>query len=276
MSADLKLRVLSALVLAPVVLGAVWLGGPSFLLMLSCAVILMAYEWARLTCGPDWHVDAVILAGTALAAILAVFWRPATVDITAGLFLAGAVIAAGSVLSACLGWLRGRELRWRLLGVPYISLGPAALVWLRGLDDVGLMLIIWLLIVIWSMDTGAYFAGRTIGGPKLAPKASPNKTWAGLLGGMVCAGVAGGIMAAAGSFGLPALPLAVISALIGAWSQVGDIAESMVKRHFGVKDMSNLIPGHGGILDRVDGLLFAAPAMLLVFLLSMFAGLASV
>ncbi len=255
MSPDLKLRVLSALVLAPIVLGAVWLGGLPFQIMLGIAVVLAAYEWAHLTCGPEWYLNAVLIAGTALAAMLA--------TVTDNLNSLGWIILAGTALSGGLGWIRGQELRWRLLGVPYISLGPTAMVWLRDQDGVGLTLIVWLLLVIWAMDIGAYFAGRAIGGPKLAPRASPNKTWAGLIGGMVSAGVVGGAVALAGSLG-PAWMLAVLAALVGAWSQAGDIAESMVKRHFGVKDMSNLIPGHGGILDRVDGLLFAAPAMILV------------
>ena len=255
MSPDLKLRVLSALVLAPIVLGAAWFGGLPFQLMTALVIVLMAYEWTRLTCGPVWHIEAIIMAGTALAAMLA--------TVTDNLNLPGWIILAGMAVSGGLGWVRGQELRWRLLGVPYISLGPVALVWLRDQDGVGLTLIVWLLLVIWAMDIGAYFAGRAIGGPKLAPRASPNKTWAGLIGGMVSAGVMGSAVALVSGLG-PVWMLAVLAALVGAWSQAGDIAESMVKRHFGVKDMSNLIPGHGGILDRVDGLLFAAPAMVLV------------
>ena len=249
---DLIPRVLSALVLAPIVLGAAWFGGLPFQLMMALVIVLMAYEWTRLTCGPVWHIEAIIMAGTALAAMLA--------TVTDNLNLLGWIILAGMAVSGGLGWVRGQELRWRLLGVPYISLGPVALVWLRDQDGVGLTLIVWLLLVIWAMDIGAYFAGRAIGGPKLAPRASPNKTWAGLIGGMVCAGVVGGAVASATSLG-PVWVLAELAVAVGVWSQVGDIAESMVKRHFGVKDMSNLIPGQGGILDRVDGLLFAAPAM---------------
>lgn len=256
---DLKIRALSALVLAPIVLGAVWLGDLPFLLMIAVAIILMACEWARLTCAPNWYIEGCILAVSGLAAAQLIVQSGETSGVLQ-ISLVCVTILAGMSLIGFMGWVRGEQLRWRLLGVPYISLGPASLVWLREQENVGLTLILWLLLVIWAMDIGAYFAGRAIGGPKLAPRVSPNKTWAGLIGGMTSAAIVGGAVASVSGF-RPVLLLAVVSALLGAWSQAGDIAESYVKRHFGVKDMSNLIPGHGGILDRLDGLLFAAPAM---------------
>lgn len=256
---DLKIRALSALVLAPIVLGAVWLGDLPFLLMIAVAIILMACEWARLTCAPNWYTEGCILAVSGVAAAQLIVQSGETSGVLQ-ISLVCVTILAGMSLIGFMGWVRGEQLRWRLLGVPYISLGPASLVWLRGQENVGLTLILWLLLVIWAMDIGAYFAGRAIGGPKLAPRVSPNKTWAGLIGGMTSAAIVGGAVASVSGF-QPVLLLAVVSALLGAWSQAGDIAESYVKRHFGVKDMSNLIPGHGGILDRLDGLLFAAPAM---------------
>ena len=262
-SSDLKPRILSALVLAPIVLGAVWLGGLPFQIMLVIVVLLAAYEWTRLTCGPGWYIDAVIIAGTALGAMQLAIMPGYMGDFSRLGFVAAAIIS-GMALLGSLGLIRGQVLRWRLLGVPYISLGPACLIWLRGQEDTGFLLTIWLLLLIWAMDIGAYIAGRAIGGPKLAPRASPNKTWAGLIGGMLSAATVGGFFGWSAPLvtdPAPILQMALLSALIGAWSQIGDIAESMVKRHFGVKDMSNLIPGHGGILDRIDGLLFAAPAM---------------
>lgn len=256
---DLSARILSALVLAPLVLGAVWLGGGVFQILIMVAILLAAYEWSRVTCGSSWYVDLVIIAATALGAQrLAVM--PGQIGDFERLAYVAAAILSGMALAGSLASMRGQILRWRLLGVVYISLGPAAIAWLRVQEEIGLTLVLWLLLVIWAMDSGAYFAGRAIGGPKLAPKASPNKTWAGLLGGMLCAGITGGIVAAVSGVAPVSFAVAA-SALTGGWSQAGDIAESMVKRHFGVKDMSNLIPGHGGILDRIDGLLFAAPAM---------------
>ena len=257
---------LSALALAPVALGAVWLGGGAFLLLLALTVLLMAYEWARLTCGSDWMLDAALIAASGWGALMAVhlLWAAGAGAVSGPLFWAGIIILTGMVLSAAMAWLRGKPLGWRLTGIPYISLGPCAMAWLRGQPDMGLLLTLWLLLLVWAMDIGAYFAGRAIGGPKLAPRASPNKTWAGLLGGMGLSGLVG---AAFGVSGAGALGMAVASMVLGGCAQAGDIAESMIKRHFGVKDMSNLIPGHGGILDRVDGLLFAAPLMLVYVLL---------
>ncbi|MSP42547.1 MAG: phosphatidate cytidylyltransferase [Alphaproteobacteria bacterium] len=254
----MKLRIISAAVLAAVTLTAIWYGGLPFMLLMALAVGAMSYEWTNLTCGPFWPLDAAITAGTAMAAMLAAGQE--------AFVMLGASFVAGLVFSAGSGWFSGKQYLWRMAGIPYIALGPASLVWLRGLEGVGFTLIFWLLMVVWAMDIGAYFAGRAIGGPKLAPWASPNKTWSGLLGGIACAGVTGAALGEVSGLG-PALSFAAAGILLGAWSHVGDIAESMVKRRFGVKDMSRLIPGHGGILDRVDGLLFAAPVMVLVVLL---------
>jgi phosphatidate cytidylyltransferase len=135
-----------------------------------------------------------------------------------------------------------------------------ALVWLRG-DVGGARLILWLMATVWATDIGAFFAGRLIGGPKLAPRISPKKTWAGLIGAMASAGLVG-IVA---DFSVPGAPGAAVLAAAGAVmavvAQAGDLGESWVKRHFGAKDSSALIPGHGGLLDRVDGLLAAALAL---------------
>jgi phosphatidate cytidylyltransferase len=122
--------------------------------------------------------------------------------------------------------------------------------------DHGLLTVLWLMMMVWACDTGAYFAGRTIGGPKLLPSVSPKKTWAGLIGGMVAAALVGAAMAAWSGLADPVI-LAAVSAAVAAFSQVGDLSESAFKRHFGVKDSGDVIPGHGGVLDRVDGLLFA-------------------
>jgi phosphatidate cytidylyltransferase len=154
------------------------------------------------------------------------------------------------------GWTRGPL--WMLPGLIYVIAPCAALIWLRQTPEVGRHVVFWLFCAVWATDTGAYFAGRTIGGPKLIPRISPNKTWAGLLGGMVSAGIAGGLVASLDP-AMPALTLAALAALVAVVAQAGDFTESAVKRYFGAKDSSQIIPGHGGVLDRLDGLLFAAP-----------------
>jgi phosphatidate cytidylyltransferase len=137
------------------------------------------------------------------------------------------------------------------------------LIWIRNEWDNGLLAVMWILVLVWASDCGAYVVGRLIGGPKLAPKISPNKTWAGLAGCIVSASIVGFTFA-------KNIPLdnlyefIVISGLIGLISQMGDLLESAFKRHFGAKDASNLIPGHGGVLDRVDALLAAIFAVALL------------
>ena len=127
-----------------------------------------------------------------------------------------------------------------------------------------MLAVLWLLLSVWSCDIGAFISGRSIGGPKLAPRISPNKTWAGLLGGILAAVVASVLLALISGSGSIVL-FAIHGALLALISQCGDLAESSLKRRFDVKDSGNLIPGHGGILDRVDGVLFAAPALVLFF-----------
>ncbi|MEE8248520.1 MAG: phosphatidate cytidylyltransferase, partial [Alphaproteobacteria bacterium] len=135
-----------------------------------------------------------------------------------------------------------------------------AIVWLRGAPPAGRETVIWLLALVWATDVGAYLVGRRGGGARLAPRVRPGQTWAGVGGGRAGGALAGGITAhitKSTGIGL----LAALSAVLAVVSQLGDLAESRVKRHFGVKDTGNLIPGHGGVLDRVDGLLFAGPAV---------------
>jgi phosphatidate cytidylyltransferase len=142
-------------------------------------------------------------------------------------------------------------------GILYVGLPAMALVWLRNDVPGGLEHVLWLMIVVWATDICAYFAGRSIGGPKLAPRISPGKTWAGLLGGMAGAGLFGGLLAL--TFGAGFWLAASVGMGVAVVSQLGDLFESALKRRAGVKDSGHLIPGHGGLLDRIDGLVFAAP-----------------
>ena len=150
-----------------------------------------------------------------------------------------------------------------MLGIAYSVLPASAMVWLRADPELGAIALLYLLVVAWTTDSASYAGGRLIGGPKLAPKISPQKTWSGLIVGTL-APAAVGFAFALFLKDTSAWRLALVSVVIAAGCQIGDLGESAVKRRFGAKDMSNLIPGHGGLLDRIDGLLIAAIAAALI------------
>ena len=248
-------RILSALVLAPLMLAAVWVGSPLFDLLMAGVAGIMAWEWGRLCREQEFDRGGKALAFvSALAAAIAV---PAPELALVALAIGG----IGLAVFTRSGWLT--------FGVVYVGLPVLSLVWLREAGGMGV--VFWLLALVWATDTGAYAAGRTIGGPKLAPRYSPNKTWAGLGGGMVSAAV----VSAGLGLGLEMMPRTLVSGLLLALAgaglavvaQIGDLFESAVKRRFGVKDSSTIIPGHGGVLDRVDGLISTAPLVALAVLL---------
>lgn len=240
----LTLRVLSALVLAVPVLAAVYFGPPAFELMICAAAMAMVWEWYGV-CARDAPGMAAIATGvTIAAAVAAMGLGQATISLV--------VLGIGAVVAFVLSQ---RQL-WLSAGVFYIGLPCVAIVWLRNDPTTGRETIFWLLGLVWASDIGAYAFGRLIGGPKLAPAVSPNKTWAGLYGAIICACLAGA--ATATILELETVwRLALISAILGAVAQAGDLLESWVKRRFGVKDASGLIPGHGGFLDRADALIAA-------------------
>jgi phosphatidate cytidylyltransferase len=255
---SLKLRILSSLVLVPVALATVWLGGVYLAVVTMAAAAVMAWEWVRL-CGGGTvgRIGAGVVSMVSLAVLGAVLHGTGT-----GILLA--------VLSALGVWAVAREearpdAAWLAAGVLWVALPCVILLWLaerpRGRD-----LLLWIFAVVWATDIGAYVVGRWLGGPRLAPNWSPRKTWAGLAGGVVFAALAG--WGAGHLLSLPAiLPLVLMSAGLAIIGQFGDLAESVAKRRFGVKDTSALIPGHGGLLDRLDGLLAVIPAVALLSLI---------
>lgn len=252
-SSALRKRIVSALILVPVTLGAVYFGWPVWDLLVAIMGALMAWEWARL-CGND-RLSPLGLATLAIAPLAVAVC--ATVGIRTGLLVIGIgtlVIGIGARVASA------ASPAWLTLGVPYVGLPCLALSWIRAMPQEGLVTLLWVLGVVWATDTGAYIAGRRIGGPKLAPRVSPNKTWAGLFGGIAAAGLVG-LAAAALVAGVSPWIAAPLSAALAIVEQAGDLFESAVKRRFGVKDSSNLIPGHGGVLDRVDGLLSVSLAV---------------
>lgn len=210
---DLESRVRSSLVLAPLALFAVIMGGVFFNMLVLVCAILMSFEWQSIT--QNIEGDAAV------------------------------------------------KNKWRWRGVAYISIVGASFLWLRHLES-GAVVMLWMVAVVWATDTAAYFAGRSLGGPKLAPSISPNKTWSGLAGGCVAAALIGMVFGIIS--GMPPIgELFLMSAATALVSQGGDLLESHIKRVCGVKDSGDLIPGHGGILDRVDGFVTAAPFAMLLF-----------
>ncbi len=153
---------------------------------------------------------------------------------------------------------------WGVAGLFYVSVPCASIVWMRNLqieniENAGLYIVLYILFCVWATDIGAYFSGRIIGGSKLAPSLSPNKTWAGLGGGMVAAGITGGLCHLFSPYPTTVLSSIIFGIVLAIAAQGGDLFESWIKRRAGVKDSSTLIPGHGGLLDRVDGLMFSVP-----------------
>lgn len=255
---NLVTRIVSALVLAPVVLAVLWLGGMVLLFFIAGVCALAAAEWAAMVAvgaTPGAKPRAGVLA--AVGAMLGISLSLAQPGEWALVVLLTGALLTGALLATVVGPQR-RGLA--ALGMGYVMIGCAALAWLATAHETSL--IVYVVLVVWATDIGAYAAGRAIGGPKLAPRISPKKTWAGLFGGMAAAAVVGAAMAwwlaAPHPFGAAAL-----AAVLAVVAQAGDLLESFVKRRVGVKDSSRLIPGHGGLLDRIDGLLAAAPALAL-------------
>lgn len=259
-SGELAPRILSAVVLAALVLAAVSAGRPWFELLLALFALVMAWEWARL-CGKG-RLGA---AGVALMIVAVVVVALASLgrDVAA----LGSAFAGFFLIHAVVRFADDKVSSWLPLGALYIGVPCLALIWLRNEPPFGREAIFWVLAVVWATDVGAYVAGRLVGGPRLAPRLSPNKTWAGLVGGIAAAALASGVVIVFMG-GTPSLwPFILFGGALGAVAQMGDLFESSVKRRFGVKDTSRLIPGHGGVLDRVDGLLAVSPVVALFVVL---------
>jgi phosphatidate cytidylyltransferase len=243
---ELVARTISAVALAAIALIGALLGGWATAIVLAIVTAIIHLEWASFT-DRSAFPSAFFTAGLVLAIAM----------IAMGLAMGGLVLVALSVIFSGLTFSA-----WRPVGVAYAAMLGVGLLFLRLTPD-GLSAVLVVLAVVWATDTGAFFCGRLIGGPRLLPAVSPKKTWAGAIGGLVVGIGAGLIVAALRSVPLSA-PLIVITALLSVVSQAGDLFESWVKRQFGVKDSGNIVPGHGGLLDRVDGLAFASGAAALI------------
>ena len=245
---DLRLRLVSSLAVAAVALLCIWLGGIWIALLAALAAAAMVLEWRSITAhaGGPAHSDVAPYVLAAVGGVLLVQFGPAW---AAALVLLG-LSASGLAWDARSG--RGRAGLWAATGTLYVAAAGMAFVALRGFEPFGFLSIIWAALVVIAADVGGYFAGRTIGGPKLWPVVSPNKTWAGLVGGIVLAMLVGFVFSWA-TTGTYYYQVCSVSALAALLAQAGDLAESALKRRFGVKDAGTLMPGHGGLLDRLDG-----------------------
>jgi phosphatidate cytidylyltransferase len=246
----------SALVLAAVALLALIASPWTFLLLVLAAAPVVAWEWGRLVRGTSFDLTMLIQAlGVAALAILVTLGRPDLALIA--LVAAFAAVGLASFASNTIGW--------SMAGLAYAAFPAWALVWLRSDQALGATAVLYLFAIAWTTDTASYAAGRLLGGPKLAPRISPRKTWSGfIIGAAVPAFIGYAFSFVLG--GTSALRLVAVSVALALACQIGDLVESAAKRHFGAKDMSQLIPGHGGLLDRIDGLLMAAVVASLIAL----------
>ena len=243
---DLKVRILSAVVLMVFAAAMIVAGGHFVAELVALGVALMLWEYRRFLV-PDMTLTDPRLwlycgLGIAVVGVLEIISVPAALGVAA---IGMAIVAL----------VERRNALWLAPGLAYIALGLSIMILIRAGLDNGLARILWIILVVIAADVGGYFAGRIFGGPKLWPRVSPKKTWAGSIGGIVLAGLMGAIFWIGGW--IPQPQIVLTSALIAAASQAGDLLESWIKRRYGVKDSSSLIPGHGGLLDRFDGLLGA-------------------
>ncbi len=212
-SDNLKKRIISSVILLPIAISIVLLGGVIYNMFMLVIAVLMAFEWCNLT-KRDNDIYGVSSAN-----------------------------------------------RWIVVGIVYIVSGILSMIYLRDLES-GQINILFVLFTVWATDISAYFVGRTIGGPKIWPAISPKKTWSGLVGGMLAAGLVNVVIGL--FYNHPIYIMMLFGAFLAVISQVGDFFESWVKRHFNVKDSGTILPGHGGVLDRVDGLVTVAPLVAIV------------
>jgi phosphatidate cytidylyltransferase len=243
---NLMLRVLSAIVLAPLAIGVAYMGGWPFALFWMLAALAVWWEWVRII-DPEGNNGALVLGACTLVLemLLAGSGHAAMALMIVALALFGIAVTAM------------KDTKWMAGGILYASALVLAPIVIRADEQFGFAAIVFLFAVVWLTDIGGYFGGRAFGGPKLAPAISPKKTWSGAIVGTAAA-VGAAVAFARWQQGTSLVVIAIIAVVLSALSQGGDLFESAFKRHFGAKDASGLIPGHGGVMDRLDGFLVAA------------------
>lgn len=260
---SLYIRVRSALILMPVALIILWLGGFVYMAFMVAVAVIGVREWTNMVThkddsSPKFLIPVISGVMAVAMAASALFLNPLHSIL---------LLLASTIPVFAYNWSEeGTQSRRIVFGMIYIGYSISTMMWLREGTDFGFYYVMLLLFLIWASDSFAYFFGRAIGGPKLAPKVSPNKTWAGFIGSSIGAAVFVGAMTcpfAVGFLGVtapaPLYVMMVLGAVLAMFGQAGDLIISAMKRHYDVKDTGTLIPGHGGILDRIDALLFVAP-----------------
>lgn len=260
---DLGLRALSAVILIPLVIAAILLGGWLFTALVAACAVLMCLEWGRMS-----EPTAAIRVGLAVAAgVLAPVFAAQLGDFSAAFVL----LTFGALFAALFARLLGGASLNAAYGVLYIGWPCVVLVWLRQ-QPYGHDWTVMLFAIAWSADIAAYAIGNLFKGPKLWPRFSPNKTWSGFIGGLAAGVIAGIVAESLSDVDIPVVFAALLALVTALATMGGDLWESALKRRFGVKDAGDIIPGHGGILDRVDGLMFAIIAIAAGRLLLKFGG----
>jgi phosphatidate cytidylyltransferase len=243
-SRNLLVRILAAAVLVPLTLGAAYAGGVLWTALVTLAIVGLYVEWLMVAgAARERRIVATGVVALALTGLSLLLSR-----MDAALLLC--VFGLVSVI-----FISAERRGWVVAGFVYAAVPLFAAVLLRADLQLGFIALIFVLLIVWTTDIGAYFAGRGLGGPKLWPRVSPNKTWAGAIGGFVASLLVAAGFTASGESRM--LPLLIVGGALSIAGQLGDLFESAVKRHFGVKDSSHLIPGHGGLMDRLDSLIAA-------------------
>jgi phosphatidate cytidylyltransferase len=247
-------RTASALVLAPLAIGAAFVGGWIFAAACTVTAALVLWEWSILISrAADWRILAPGLPALCAAAVLAHGNAPGMAIVALALGALGAAVATAVASRAG----QRSAAAWAVAGVVYAGILLISLIVLRSDPQMGFAALAFLFATVWATDIFAYLTGRRLGGPLLWPRLSPKKTWTGAIGGLA-GGVVAGALVAYASAGTHPVAAGVLALILSIAAQGGDLLESSVKRRFGAKDTSALIPGHGGVMDRVDGLLVAA------------------
>ena len=256
--ADLALRIVTALAFGAVALAALLAGGSWFTILIAVLSALMAYEWRKISLKDEERA----VAGFQILAVVGAAVMAHFGDLNSATSFLLAVAGAGAMADALLKRTAG----WGLVGALYIGFAAICLIGLRGDTVEGKYVIYWVVMAVIATDVGAYFSGRIIGGPKLWRRVSPNKTWAGLAGAMIFSAICSAVFSVL-ILGYVELFLSLLAALTAVVAQSGDLIESAYKRHFGVKDSGAILPGHGGVLDRLDGMLSATIFVAIITLL---------